>query len=407
MNNKIFNSRFVCVFFCLLAAIFCTNEACAIEIYVRYYLDGKDYRQNGQYKEAIKAFAMAIIEKPEEQKRVRYYGMQYGEYQPHMEKGICHFHLKQYEAAIEELQTSLEQIRNAEAQRYLDLAKTEFEKSAKDGGMEAVDTPEELTRIREAKSENHYAVAVIIGNRDYHDGDIPAAQYAIRDAAMMKKYLIKTFGYREGNIIYKTNATKGALETIFGSALSRKGALYDVITPGRSDLFVYYSGHGAPNPETKKGFILPVDGSANNVSISGYSIDLLYENLSKLQTRSTTVVMDACFSGALVFKKASPVGIFIVNPLVAHPNTTIMNSSSGTQLSSWYPQKGHGLFTYYFLLGLTGRADENNDNRISFSEFSFYLAENVSYMARQLYPGRKQTPTFETQNKDNIIVTYK
>lgn len=366
-----------------------------------------EYCQRGQYKAAIKAFAAAIGQNGREQARIRFYGMRYDAYMPHREKGICHYQLEQYQEAIEELEISLRQLPSEKAQKYLDRAKTAFEELVRKGDIEMVKTPVELKRIREAREINRYGIGVVIGNRDYKNKDIPTVRYAIRDAAMIKKYLIKTFGYRKGNIILITNATKGTLENIFGSASSHKGTLYNYIEPGRSDLFVYYSGHGAPSLETKKGYILPVDGNPDNAGISGYSIDLLYKNLSKLRTRSTIVVTDACFSGARLLKNASPVGIVIKNPLVKLKNSFIMNSSTGTQLSSWYPQKGHGLFTYFFLLGLTGRADQSNDNQISFKELSAYLQENVTYMVRVLHHGRIQTPTFQIPNSDSVLVRYK
>jgi len=223
---------------------------------------------------------------------------------------------------------------------------------------------------------------------------------------MVKEYLIKAFGYREGNIIFRTNATKGTFENIFGSVSDYRGRLNDYITPGKSDIFVYYSGHGAPSLETRRGYILPVDGNPNNVSISGYPLELLYGNLAKLQARSITVVTDACFSGGRLFKKSSPVGIIVANPLVKLEKTLIINASSGTQLSSWYPEKGHGLFTYYFLLGLTGASNSNFDDQITFSELSSYIQEKVPYMARYLHNGRKQTPLFEAIDKDRVLIRF-
>jgi uncharacterized caspase-like protein len=172
-------------------------------------------------------------------------------------------------------------------------------------------------------------------------------------------------------------------------------------------VFVYYSGHGAPSLESKKGYILPVDGNPTTVSISGYPLELLYDNLAKLESLSITVVTDACFSGAPLFKKASPVGIVVKNPLVAVKNTTIINSSAGTQLSSWYPAKGHGLFTYYFLLGLTGKADSDHDKQITMQEIQVYLIEHVPYMARKLHGGRMQTPMFKMVNDNRVLVRYK
>ena len=399
----------------ILIAVFCflplqsvslLSRAHALESYKAHFLQGMEYKEKGQCEEAIEEFSKAISESDKEQKMTRFYGMRYGEYFPHREKGICHYTLKQYKSAAEELEISLTHEPTDRARKYLDMAKAEMKRGTQEVAVEIVKTPEELKITKAARAENRYAVAVVIGNRDYKDKDVPPVNYAIRDATMVKDYLVRTFGYREGNIIFETNATKGTLENIFGTAFNPKGKLHDYVIPGKSDLFIYYSGHGAPSVEDRKGYILPTDGNANTIQISGYPLDLLYKNLANVPYRKMTIVTDACFSGALLLKKASPVGIIVQNPLVAMQNVFIMNSSSGTELSSWYPEKGHGLFTYYFLLGLTGKADLNGDGQVTFEELTAYINENVPYMARKLHE-RKQTPTFDVSDKDAPIVSYK
>jgi len=398
---------FLSICFFLIQATVVEKPAHAIEVYKKDYLQGLEYKEKGRYEEALEMFSKAIDKKDEGKKKIRFYGMRYGPYLPHREKGICHYMLKQYQQAATELEISLSQVPTEEAKNYLSLVQFELNKLRPGDIIKVVKTPEELKQMKKARSENRYGVAVVIGNRDYQNKDIPPVSYAIRDATQVRKCLIKTFGYREGNIIFKTNATKGIFENTFGSAKNYKAMLYDYITPGKSDVFVYYSGHGAPSIETKKGYILPVDGNPNNVSIGGYALELLYRNLAKLRARSITVVTDACFSGALLFKKASPVGIIVENPLVALKNASVMNSSAGTELSSWYPEKGHGLFTYYFLLGLAGKADSNGDKQLTLGEISSYINDNVPYMARKLHSGRKQTPRIKTFNNDRVMVSYR
>lgn len=68
------------------------------------------------------------------------------------------------------------------------------------------------------------------------------------------------------------------------------------LKPGRSDVFVFYSGHGAPNTET--GYLMPVDADPTALAISGYPLGTLYDNLAQLEARSVNVAIDACFSGA-------------------------------------------------------------------------------------------------------------
>ena len=65
------------------------------------------------------------------------------------------------------------------------------------------------------KTTNPDAIAVIIGNKDYKK--TKAVDFALNDAQLMKEYLIKIFGYKEGNIFFVQNANKGDFEMYFGN----------------------------------------------------------------------------------------------------------------------------------------------------------------------------------------------
>jgi len=380
----------------------------AAESHIQNYLSGLESSKNGEFEEAVSFFDKAIASEGKEQKKVRLYGMRFGEYFPHLQKGIALYNLHRFDESKKELEVSLDQVDTDDGEKYLALVNLELRtKGAGVGVTKSVETPEELKKLPAAKDENRYAVAVIIGNRDYKNPDVPPVDFAIEDARLIREALINTMGYREGNIIFEKNATKGTLENIFGSSTSPKGRLAQYIEPGKSDLFIYYSGHGAPSLDTRKGYILPTDSDPNNVAVGGYALDTLYNNLASLKFKSLTVVTDACFSGAPLFKKASPVGIIVENPLAVMKDTIIFNSSSGTQLSSWYPEKGHGLYTYFFLLGMTGKADSDANKKITAGELADYIEDNVPYMARSLYEGRRQTPIFTMKDRNKVLATYR
>ncbi|PKN77254.1 MAG: hypothetical protein CVU52_01350, partial [Deltaproteobacteria bacterium HGW-Deltaproteobacteria-10] len=66
-------------------------------------------------------------------------------------------------------------------------------------------------------------------------------------------------------------------------------------------------------------------------------------------------VLDACFSGAggrsVLAKGARPL-VMSTSVLPLTPNMAILTATQGTQISSSSPEKGHGIFTYYFLKAL-------------------------------------------------------
>ena len=90
------------------------------------------------------------------------------------------------------------------------------------------------------------AVALIIGVERYSN-NIPDVPFAKRDALAVKHYLHGFSGVDEDNILVLTDtaATKGALQVAFSRRLKA------LVTPGKSKVYVYFAGHGAPDPEMR------------------------------------------------------------------------------------------------------------------------------------------------------------
>lgn len=252
------------------------------------------------------------------------------------------------------------------------------------------------------------AIAVVIGNTNYIIPGVPKVEYAVRDAKTMKQYLISAMGFREGNIIFVEDATSAKFAEIFGTQRNHKGKLNDWVKEGKSEVFVYYAGHGAPDVDGKSAYFVPVDADPNYIANTGYAVETFYKNLAKLPAKSTTVVIDACFSGqsegGFLLKNISPALIKYNLPKAELERATVMASSSKDQVSSWYPEKGHSLYTYFFLKGLGGAADTDKNNEITTAELGKYLDDNVPYMARRLN-GKNQNPTHNEQ-EPQVLAAY-
>jgi len=65
-----------------------------------------------------------------------------------------------------------------------------------------------------------------------------------------------------------------------------------------SRVFIYYSGHGAPDPRTGDAYLVPYDGDPSFIENTGYSLKKLYDTLGKLPSKEIVVILDSCFSGA-------------------------------------------------------------------------------------------------------------
>ena len=254
-----------------------------------------------------------------------------------------------------------------------------------------------------------FDVAVIIGNRNYAASGSPNVEFANRDAQVMREYLIRTMGYDPENILYAEDATLSKFNEFFGGERDHRGKLFRFVKEKTSSVFVYYVGHGAPDLETSEAYFVPVDANPRDLKSNGYRLQTFYDNLAKIPAKKMTVVLDACFSGnsekGLLFKDISPALVKVKKEFQGPANAVLITSAAVDQVSTWYREKRHSLFTYYFLKGLQGEADINKDLKITVGEMDNYLKEQVPYMARRL-TGTEQQPVV-TGNPTDVIAVLK
>lgn len=223
------------------------------------------------------------------------------------------------------------------------------------------------------------ACAVVIGIRRYQHG-LPEADFADADAVLMRKYLVDVLGYQDANTATLLNeqATKSGFEKFFESWLPNR-------VESGADVFVYFSGHGAPNPKTRDAYLVPYDGDPTYLDKTGYPLKRLYAELGKLPAGKVTVVLDSCFSGAggrsVLAKGARP--LMIVSPNEDIPaNLAVLSAAGADQISYAYQDKGHGLFTYFFLKGVKAQAGSGALNMKAVFD---YAAPQVANIARREY----------------------
>jgi hypothetical protein len=190
-------------------------------------------------------------------------------------------------------------------------------------------------------------VAVVIGIERYQN--VPRSEFSYNDAKAVKSYLI-SLGFAERNIEYLTDerATRAGIKKTLETWLPNR------VNKG-SRVFVYFSGHGAPEPASGESYLVPYDGDPNYLVDTGYPLKSMYDKLGTLPASEVTVVIDACFSGAggrsVLARGARPL-VMMTEGIALPANVAVLSSTQGSQISTFFPAKEHGLFTYYFLRAL-------------------------------------------------------
>ncbi len=212
--------------------------------------------------------------------------------------------------------------------------------------------------------------------------------------------------------VRETFATLTQLNATFGTTDNHKGQLFDYVRAGKSDVVVYYSGHGVPGLRDRKGYLLPVNADPNRAELNGYPLDTLLANLGKIPARSMAVYLDACFSGesakGTLVRATS--GITVQAKV---PNTStgmvVVTAARSDQFASWDEDAKHGLFTKHLLAALRGKADGagfgNGDGKVTLAELKSYLDEEMTYQARRRW-SRDQNASIQG-DLNTVLATQK
>ena len=270
-------------------------------------------------------------------------------------------------------------------------------------------TTAKLEKLKPQKinsKKNINKLAVIIGIQKYDS--IQNARYANNDGEYFSEYAKKAFGIKNNNI--KT--------LIDGEAdyISSKKALLkwlkQKITPGETEVIIFYSGHGMASLEDKEIFLLASDSDGEFIEDTALSRKEIFQRIDSYNAKSVTVFIDACYNGETGDSGSNELLIASAKPLIGVkdtgdiPNSFNVFSSSQLNQASFSTEKEtgveNGIFSYYLMKGLEGNADLNKDRKITNGEMQEYLTLKIPKTALILH-NREQNPFFKGDK--NLILT--
>ena len=265
---------------------------------------------------------------------------------------------------------------------------------------------EKLEPLNPSKIESlqsNSKVALIIGVEQYDQS--PNASYANLDAKYFFDYARKAFGIKKQNIKILVDEDASLSKTY--SAIFKW--LPGKIKSNETDLVIFFSGHGLASSDGKAKYILPSDADPDLLSKTALSRSELFNQIIELNPKSVTMFFDTCYSGVsrdeeTLLASAKPLRIVADVNNEIPDNFTIFTASKAEQISSGLKEAKQGIFSYYLMKGLEGKADTNKDKNITNGELLAYMDQNVSDKA--LILGRQQNPML-LGDPDKILMSYR
>ena len=207
------------------------------------------------------------------------------------------------------------------------------------------------------------AVAIIIGIEKYKR--VAKADFANADAQDFYDYASRALGIKPENIklLVDDGADDAEIYRAFQNWLPLK------VKKGKTEVFVFFSGHGLPSQDGKSLYFLPWGVDKDFVEKTAINQQEIISSLQAVQPKSVTMFLDSCYSGQArggetLVASARPIALK-AEANAYPPNFTVISASAPDQLSSSSPDLKHGIFSYYLMKGMEGEADLNKDGKVT------------------------------------------
>jgi len=245
---------------------------------------------------------------------------------------------------------------------------------------------------------NENAIALVIGVEKYKKTP-SKAEFADKDAKTFADFAHYALGVPRNNIKVLVNDKADKGEIIFQA----KFWLGQSVNP-KSDVYIFFAGHGLASADGKQSFLIPVDGRPGVLADTAIDKDKLFEEIAQMGAASYTVFLDTCYSGVArdeqQLSSARPIGIkALTKPYPA--NFSVFSAAGSMEIARPLKEAKHGLFSYFLMLGLQGNADLDSNGIITAAELHEYIKGSVTKSS-----AFEQTPELQGDSA-RVLVRFK
>ncbi|MCZ8128702.1 MAG: caspase family protein [Microcystis sp. LE19-114.1B] len=222
--------------------------------------------------------------------------------------------------------------------------------------------------------------ALLIGVSEYSEGLRPISS-AILDVEAMRRVLEHPDMGAFDQVTVLPNPDKGSMEKAVEVLFANRQ---------KDDLvLLYFSGHGLKAQNAR--FFLSTretgrDQKGNFSRATALAATKLQEYITDSHSKRQIIILDCCFSGALV--QGMPIkGEFNIQEELGGKGRAILTSSSPIEYSFESEDNDLSIYTKYLVEGIeTGAADKDGDQLISVNELHEYASERVKEAAPAMTP---------------------
>ena len=240
--------------------------------------------------------------------------------------------------------------------------------------------------------------AVIAGIDRYPN--IRHLKYAVNDAKAMYNHLVGFNQVPAENVTLLLNqeASLTRLRSALGTHLKNNAGQDDMV-------IIFFAGHGAtekdvmsPDGDGLEKYLLPFDADPKDLYATALPMEEISRIFNRIRSDRLVFIADSCYSGAsggrtigISGTRANLSDAFF-DRVTGGKGRVIISASGANEVSAENDELKQGVFTYYLLEGLKGKADIDKDNLVTVDEAFRFVSKHVPRATGQeQHPVKKGT----------------
>ena len=242
--------------------------------------------------------------------------------------------------------------------------------------------------------ENRWAL--LVGVNRFNDPTIPHLNFCVNDALALAETL-HSLGYTV--VVLRDDAAEPHLIPTTDNVEAELSRLCQVAGPNDL-LWVHFACHG--KRVDKQPVLVLQNTRLPTLAKSGLPLSHVEELMRGSKTHRLVLTLDACHVGVEIGRDLTDPQ-FIHNVHELAEGFALIAGSTAQQKAQDWREKKHGVFTYYLLEGLSGRADRGGKDFVTVDDLSKHVLHNLRQWSVQ-NGGLIQEPTIRTEGLGDMIL---
>lgn len=240
--------------------------------------------------------------------------------------------------------------------------------------------------------------ALLVGINRYNDPAIPPLNFCVNDVLALEK-MLTSVGYTV--VTLHDDAPEAHRKPTRTNVEAELKTLCDTATA--DDLLLVHLGcHGELDDKQQPVLVL-TDTRRSILAESGIPLVKVETQLRASKARRLVIFLDACHAGVKDGSRGLPDPQFLHNAHDLAEGFALIAASTAQQKAQEWQKEKHGVFTYFLLEGLAGRADHVGKQFVTVDDVKTYVLDGLRRW-RVENSGLIQEPTARSEGMGDIIL---